>query len=134
MDRRNFIQSSIGAILAAQTAEFAQGRSAQRLGVNLIEDPLAPFGSAQSRACLKQIKRAGAQTVAIVPFFWQANGSDPNLVSGSALPLERLKTAISDLRELDLCVMVKPHVWVPDRWAGSVTICLLYTSPSPRDS
>ncbi|MEP0190018.1 MAG: hypothetical protein ABJP70_06595 [Erythrobacter sp.] len=122
MDRRQFILSSLATSLAVQSS--ASGRvlasEQRRLGVNLIEDTNAPFGSDQARESLRQIKMAGIQSVAIVPFFWQSHGADPQLVFGSALPLSRLKQGISDLRELGLRVLVKPHVWVPDRWAGSV--------------
>ena len=90
-------------------------------GANLIEDPAAPFGSSKARESLAQLVRAGAIMVALVPFFWQAHPSDPDLVGGSALPQDRLRRGISDALRAGLQVMVKPHVWVPDRWAGVVS-------------
>jgi hypothetical protein len=92
-----------------------------QIGVNLIEDPAAPFGSAQARESFANLAAAGATTVALVPFFWQPGASDPALVRGSALPRERLFSGIEEAARVGLDVLVKPHVWVPERWAGSVT-------------
>ena len=52
-------------------------------GANLIEDPAAPFGSGKARESFRLLAEAGANMVALIPFFWQAHGSDPNLVRGS---------------------------------------------------
>lgn len=128
MDRRQFVLTSLATFFAAQisTPASASARTSKRIGVNLVEDEAAPFGSAEARQTLRQLKSSGVQSVAIIPFFWQAHGADTELVSGSALPISRIKQGISDLRELGLRVIVKPHVWVPERWAGSV----MMTSPS----
>ena len=89
-------------------------------GANLIEDPAAPFGSSKARESFRLLAEAGANMVALIPFFWQAHAADPNLVRGSALPRDRLRRGVRDAVDAGLQVLVKPHVWVPERWAGSV--------------
>ena len=89
-------------------------------GANLIEDPAAPFGSGKARESFRLLAEAGANMVALIPFFWQAHAADPNLVRGSALPRDRLRRGVRDAVDAGLQVLVKPHVWVPERWAGSV--------------
>lgn len=91
-----------------------------RLGVNFVEDASAPLGQAAARESLRKLADAGASLVALIPFFWQSHARDTALVPGSALPPERLAHGIQDARALGLDVVVKPHVWVPERWAGSI--------------
>ncbi|MEC8838448.1 MAG: glycosidase-like protein, partial [Pseudomonadota bacterium] len=84
-------------------------------GANLIEDPAAPFGSSKARESFRLLAEAGANMVALIPFFWQAHAADPNLVRGSALPRDRLRRGVRDAVDAGLQVLVKPHVWVPER-------------------
>jgi len=67
-------------------------------------------------------KRLGARAVAIVPFLWQSNPTSPGLVRGKDMNDEELRAAIRDAHALGLAVLVKPHVWVPDSWAGAVVM------------
>ncbi len=97
--------------------------SGQRLdGFNVIALPSHPFGSPSAKLSLANVKRLGASAIAVVPFFWQANPASPNLVRGSDMPDNELRAAIRDAHELGLAVVVKPHVWVPQSWAGAVVM------------
>jgi len=100
----------------------ALGRAeAQRLdGFNVIATPDHPFGSASAERALVAAKRLGATTVAIIPFLWQANVSSADIRRGNDMPDDALRQAIRQARKLKFSVIVKPHVWVPDSWAGAV--------------
>ena len=93
----------------------------QRLdGFNAISTPDQPFGSASAERALIAAKRLGATTVAIIPFLWQASPSSPDIRNGNDMPDDALRQAIRQARTLGLLVVVKPHVWVPESWAGAV--------------
>ena len=93
----------------------------QRLdGFNAISTPDQPFGSASAERALIAAKRLGATTVAIIPFLWQASPSSPDIRAGNDMPDDALRQAIRQARKLGLLVVVKPHVWVPESWAGAV--------------
>ena len=100
----------------------ALGRAeAQRLdGFNVIATPDHAFGSASAERSLVAAKRLGATTVAIIPFLWQANLSSPDIRSGNDMSDGALRKAIRQARKLKFSVIVKPHVWVPESWAGAV--------------
>jgi hypothetical protein len=91
-------------------------------GFNVIAMPSHPFGSATAKAALANAKRLGAGAIAIVPFFWQSEPTSPNLLRGSDMTDAELRAAIRDAHALGLAVLVKPHVWVPERWAGVVVM------------
>ena len=93
----------------------------QRLdGFNLVSTPAHPFGSASANRAMGAARALGATTVAIIPFLWQPAPSDPALTSGSDMSDDGLRTAIRQAHGLGLAVLVKPHVWVPQSWAGAV--------------
>ena len=93
----------------------------QRLdGFNVIVAPGHPYGSATANRALAAAKRLGATTVAIVPFLWQASPEDPGIRRGKDMPDDELRSAIREARALGLAVVVKPHVWVPESWAGAI--------------
>ena len=95
--------------------------SADRLdGFNVIGTPDHPFGSASAAVALARAKRVGATAVAIVPFLWQSSPSSFDIVRGADMPDETLRTAIRQARLAGFVVIVKPHVWVPQSWAGAV--------------
>jgi hypothetical protein len=95
----------------------------QRLdGFNVIASPAHPFGSAAAKLALANAKRLGAHAIAVVPFLWQANPASPNLVRGQDVTDAELRAAIHDAHALGLAAVVKPHVWVPQSWAGAVTM------------
>jgi hypothetical protein len=91
-------------------------------GFNVIQSSGHPFGCAAAKLALANAKRAGANTVAVVPFLWQANPQSPDLVRGKDMSDDELRAAIRDAHTLGLSVLVKPHVWVPQGWAGAVAM------------
>lgn len=95
----------------------------QRLdGVNVIASPGHPFGSSSAKLSLANAKRLGAGAVAVVPFLWQSTPASLHLARGDDLSDEELRAAIRDAHALGLAVLVKPHVWVPEAWAGAVAM------------
>lgn len=93
----------------------------QRLdGFNVVATPDHPFGSPSADRALIAAKRLGATTVAIIPFLWQANPSSPDIHEGSDMPDDALREGIRQARKRGFTVIVKPHVWVPESWAGAV--------------
>jgi hypothetical protein len=101
-------------------SESAPGR--QFDGFNVIAAPGHPFGSESARLALTNAKELGASTVAIVPFLWQSSPTNPDLVRGADMSDEDLRSAIRDAHALGLAVLVKPHIWVPQSWAGTVAM------------
>jgi hypothetical protein len=89
-------------------------------GFNVVAAPGHPFGGISAGRALGDAKRLGATAVAIIPFLWQPSPSSPAIVRGTDLPDEALRLAIRQARALGLAVVVKPHVWVPESWAGAV--------------
>jgi hypothetical protein len=89
-------------------------------GLNVVAVPEHRFGSASARRSLAAAKRLGAKAIAIVPFLWQASPTDPAIGRGKDMSDEELRNAIRDARSLGLTVMIKPHVWVPQSWAGAI--------------
>jgi len=89
-------------------------------GFNVVAVPGHPFGSASARRSLTAARRLGANAVAIIPFLWQASPSSTAIDRGSDMPDAALRTAIRETHALGLRTVIKPHVWIPERWAGTV--------------
>ena len=106
--------------LTLLTADRGVARGQRLDGFNVIATPDQPFGSASAERALFAAKRLGATTVAIIPFLWQASPSSPDIGDGNDMPDDVLRQAIRQARKLGLLVVVKPHVWVPQSWAGAV--------------
>jgi hypothetical protein len=101
----------------------ATAASAQRFdGLNIIVAPDHPFGGASAEQALAKAKVLGATAVAIIPFLWQASPSSPDLTRGTDMTDAQLHSAIRDAHAAGLTVLVKPHVWVPQSWAGEVAM------------
>lgn len=108
--------------LPALTAH-AEAAGEERLdGFNVIATPSHPFGSPTARASLADAKQLGARAVAIIPFLWQPTPASPRLIRGADMTDAELRAAIRDAHTLGLTVVVKPHVWIPERWAGMVAM------------
>ncbi|WP_434874914.1 glycoside hydrolase family 113 [Bradyrhizobium oligotrophicum] len=105
-------------VLAGGVLSPAFGRRLD--GFNIVVTPDHPFGSAAAERALLMTKRLGATSVAVIPFLWQSGKSAPDIVAGNDMSDEALRSAIRQVRRLDLTVIVKPHVWVPESWAGAV--------------
>lgn len=92
----------------------------RRRGFNLIVSPGHPLGSPGAADSLARLRRTGADTVALIPFLWQATPGDPGIVRGADMTDAELDAGIRQARAAGLRVLVKPHVWVPQSWAGAV--------------
>jgi hypothetical protein len=96
--------------------------SAQQLnGFNIIAVPGHAYGGTSAGRALAAATRLGARMVAIVPFLWQARPDEARIGRGQDMSDDQLRAAIRQARSLGLSVMVKPHVWVPQSWAGAVS-------------
>src|SRR5882757_2623138 len=109
-----------GAGLLALAASAASSAAGRLDGFNVIATPDHPFGSASAGMALAQAKQLGANAVAIIPFLWQASPASPNIIRASDMPDDALRAAIRQARSAGLAIIVKPHVWVPQSWAGAV--------------
>jgi hypothetical protein len=104
-------------------APATRAGAADRLdGLNVVAAPGHPFGSPAARRALEEAKRIGAHAVTIIPFLWQSAPASTDIVRGSDMPDAALRAAIRDAHALGLAVIVKPHVWVPQSWAGAVAM------------
>jgi hypothetical protein len=93
----------------------------QRLdGFNVVATPTSPFGGASAGRALKLASQLGASAVAVIPFLWQSSPSTPDLVAGNDMSDGDLRAAIRQAHRAGLFVLVKPHIWVPQSWAGAV--------------
>ena len=91
-------------------------------GFNVIATSTDPFGSAAADLSLTKAKEVGASAVAVIPFFWQPSAASPDLARGNDMNDDELRAAIREAHALGLAVLVKPHVWVPQSWAGAVAM------------
>jgi hypothetical protein len=93
----------------------------QRLdGFNVVATPNHPFGSASAGQALKTARSLGASAVAVIPFLWQSSPSTPDLVAGNDMSDEALRAPIRQAHRLGFSIVVKPHIWVPQSWAGAI--------------
>jgi hypothetical protein len=117
-----FLPTAFKALLALSLsiATFGPAQSRHFDGFNVIATPDHPFGSASAERALLAAKNLGATTVAIIPFLWQANTSSGSIKGGDDMPDDALRKAIRQARKEGFTVVVKPHVWVPESWAGAV--------------
>ena len=110
-------------LFIAATGARSEPWGAGRLdGVNVIVTPGHPFGSATARTSLARAKQLGARAIAVVPFLWQSTPSSADLVRGADMSDDELRAGIRQAHALGLSVLVKPHVWVPQSWAGAVAM------------
>ena len=105
-------------LLSAAVVGSAHGQRFD--GFNVVVTSNHPFGSVSAERALAAAKRLGATTVAIIPFLWQPNALSPDIQSGNDMADDALRQGIRQARKLGFLVIVKPHVWVPESWAGAV--------------
>ena len=109
--------------IAASRHAASEPMAEERLdGVNVVATTGQPFGSAAARLSLAKAKRLGARAIAVIPFFWQSAPASPHLRRGNDMTDAELRSAIRDAHALGLAVLVKPHVWVPESWAGAISM------------
>ena len=107
----------------ARPCAAAEAVPAQRLdGFNVIEASGHPFGSASAKIALANAKHIGAGAIAIIPFLWQPNPASSGIRRGDDMADIELRVAIRDAHALGLAAIVKPHVWVPESWAGAIAM------------
>jgi hypothetical protein len=93
----------------------------QRLdGFNVVATPNSPFGGVRAVRALTLARKLGATTVAVIPFLWQSSPTTPDLVAGNDMSDEALRASIRQAHRLGFFVVVKPHIWVPESWAGAI--------------
>lgn len=118
VNRRDFALLSAAAAAAAKPALAITSNGLR--GLNLIETDKAPFGSTAAMESFRRVAAIGANSVALIPFFWQSGAAAADVVMGDALPLARLRSGIAQASAAGLRVIIKPHVWVPGTWAGAI--------------
>lgn len=91
-------------------------------GFNVVAAAHHPFGSETAKASIAEAKALGARAISIIPFLWQPTPVSPNLMRGADMPDAELRAAIRNAHQLDLKVLVKPQVLVPESWAGAVAM------------
>jgi hypothetical protein len=120
-DTATRVMSAAGVALTLLAGSAGPGSAQPRYdGFNIIATPGHAYGGLSARRALASARRLGARSVAIVPFLWQATPGEGFVARGKDMPDAELRAAIRDARALGLTVMVKPHVWVPESWAGTV--------------
>ncbi len=96
-------------------------QAAERLyGFNIVATPEHPFGTRDAERSLFAARKTGARLVAIIPFLWQPQPSSERIQRGNDMQDSELRLAIQQARQAGFQVLVKPHVWVPQSWAGAV--------------
>jgi hypothetical protein len=116
---------AVALTIAALTLSGARSEpaSGQRFdGFNVIAARDHPFGGTSAELALTNAKGLGARAIAVVPFMWQSDPTSPLLVRGKYMTDAELRFAIRDAHALGLAVLVKPHIWVPQSWAGAVAM------------
>lgn len=108
------------ALLVIGAATAVAGQPARLDGFNIVAVKGFPFGSAQAGRAIAHAKSLGAGALAVVPFLWQAKPSSGAVARGNDMPDGELRAAIRQIRARGMLAVVKPHVWVPERWAGAV--------------
>jgi Glycoside Hydrolase Family 113 len=119
--RRQAVAALALALLALCAAAAAMAPPPPRLdGFNIIAAADHPFGGAAAERSIAMTKRLGADALAIVPFLWQATPSSAGVERGRDMSDAQLRAAIRQVRGQGMLALVKPHVWVPGSWAGTI--------------
>jgi hypothetical protein len=120
MIRRHFLVLPMLTPLLSCVPAGAARQMSPWQGANLTRTPEAPLGSEACGHSLAGLKALGADAVALVCFFWQEKPESADIALGSDIPLEELRAGIRQARDMGLKVLLKPHVWVPQTWAGAI--------------
>lgn len=118
--RRPRLHGASLALIATLCGPMGPARSDPVGGFNVVMTPDHPFGSTSAERALVSARRLGAGIAAIIPFLWQASPSSPDIQAGNDMSDDALRSAIRQARKAGFSVLVKPHVWVPESWAGAV--------------
>ena len=96
----------------------AAARALRYQGFNVVVVPEHPYGSPSARTSLTAMRRAGADTIAIVLFLWQRDSQHTGVARGDDMPDPALRLAIRETHAQGLKALVKPQVWVDGSWPG----------------
>jgi hypothetical protein len=84
------------------------------------------YGSKLSENSMKQLQDIGANAVAIVPYSWMRNPSNPTRFPFSsragAENDEGVIHAICEAQRRDFYTILKPHVWISGSWPGEIAM------------
>lgn len=108
------------ALVSAQRSFAGSAAEVILRGFNLIETENAPFGSKAAQQSIDNLTKTGATAATVIPFLWQPSISSGDIQMGDALPQHRIAMGIDQLHAAGLAAIVKPHVWVPESWAGAI--------------
>jgi hypothetical protein len=114
--------TALSGLVVAAAQPASQQRDLPFDGFNVIAAAGHPFGSADARLALIKARELGARAIAIVPFLWQSRPASAGIVRGDDMTDDELRDGIDDARALGFAVVVKPHVWVPKSWAGTIAM------------
>ncbi len=120
MNRRSARFIVIAAFAIATACADAATLPPRLDGFNVIATQDHPFGGAAAARTIAQAKQLGANALAIVPFLWQSTPASASIQRGDDMPDDQLSAAIRQIHADGLRAVVKPHVWVPQSWAGAV--------------
>lgn len=98
----------------------ADGQPVEAAGFVFEQTDAVPYDAAAARRSLARMAEMGADTVAFVPFVWQAEPAATDPVPGSAVKARQLRAGIRAAEDLGLRTVVKPHIWISGSWAGAV--------------
>lgn len=120
MIKRRIFLWALGSTALTATGSFSQTSGGILRGFNLVETANTPFGSQAAALSIAQLRRTGATAATVIPFLWQPAPTSSAIVMGDALPHDRIAAGITQLHAAGLAAIVKPHVWVPESWAGAI--------------
>ncbi|MBB3995981.1 hypothetical protein GGR95_003647 [Sulfitobacter undariae] len=124
MIERRTLLLTLGLTAFASASRSIAGNEAVSVlrGFNLIETQNAQFGSNAAKLSIERLASTGATAATVIPFLWQPSILADDIILGSALPQHRIVLGIEQLHAAGLAAIVKPHVWVPQSWAGAIEI------------
>lgn len=89
-------------------------------GFNFLQAPAVTLDQPAARESLRRMKQVGANSVVLVPFFYQRRAESGEIGFSDAVTDLQLTTAISHARRLKLEVVLKPQILVENGWAGDI--------------
>jgi hypothetical protein len=119
-DRATLCSLTVAALVFTSLSTAPAAPLPPLYGFNIIATNDHPFGTESAGLAIAATRRLGAGALAIVPFLWQATPSSAAIERGGDMPDDELRAAIRQIRAEGLRVVIKPHVWVPQSWAGAI--------------
>lgn len=107
-------------ILAATAVIFFSSEEKIR-GVNFLQSRSVPMQSDLTDQSLQNLRKIGANTVAIIPFLEQPGFNSTNLSVSNVFSQEQLLASIRKAKQHRYKVVLKPQILVKDSWAGEIS-------------